>query len=43
MIFGEEFISSGRVFVDMLRSAVYLVSDKITDCTSVSYGLVGRW
>ena len=42
MSFGEEFVSGGRISVEVLHLAVCLVSDKIADCIGVSYDSVGR-
>ena len=39
----ENFVSDGRVFVEMLRSAMCLVSDKAAYCTHISNFAIGSW
>ena len=39
----EIFVSDGRVFVEMLRSAMCLVSDKAAYCTHIANFAIGSW
>ena len=38
---GENFISSGRIYVEVLGSAVCMMSDKVAYYTSISDSAVG--
>ena len=40
---GKHFVSSGRMYVEVLGPTVDLMSDKIAYCTSITNGVVGGW
>ena len=43
MSFGDNFVSGGRVFVEVACPAVCLVNDKTTYCVYVADCSVGSW
>ena len=41
--FGENFSSGARMFVEVLRPAVCLMSDKAVYCTRITHDVVRGW